>query len=350
VECECAGLLAIEEKMETKKEKKKEKKDKKEKKSKLDTACIIAIKECMGAKKNESVLVVTDEQKREIGYALYKNALELGHKALYVETKSGKINGEEPSKEVALLMQKFDVVLCPTEKSLTHTNARRAASAKGARVATFPGITKDIMVRGLNADYQKISRLSLKLKKVLETGKHVRVMSPSGTNISFSIEGRKSFASKGLFHAKGESGNLPTGETFLAPVEGTAEGVFVVDGSMAGLGLIKNANLTFHVKKGYAEKITGGALAAKLNEQLNKIGKKARNIAEFGIGTNDSAKLSGVILEDEKVMGTIHIAIGNNVSMGGKVNVPLHLDGVIKRPTVFLDGRIIMQDGRLKIK
>jgi aminopeptidase len=323
---------------------------KKEKKSKLDTACIIAIKDCMGTKKNESVLVITDEEKKEIGYALYKNALNLGHKALYVETKAGKINGEEPPAEIAALMQKFNVVLCPTSKSLTHTNARRAASAKGVRVATFPGITNDVMIRGLNADYQKISKLSIKLKKILESGKHVRVMSPSGTNISFSIEGRKSFASKGLFHAKGESGNLPTGETFLAPVEGTAEGVFVVDGSMAGLGLIKNVNLTFEVKKGYAVKITGGSLAAKLNEQLNKVGRQARNIAEFGIGTNDSAKLSGILLEDEKVMGTIHIAIGNNVSMGGKVNVPIHLDGVIKRPTVFLDGKVIMQDGRLKIK
>lgn len=315
--------------------------------TKLDSACIIAIKTCMGTKKDEKVLVITDEQKREIGYALYSNALRLGHQSLYVEMKSGKINGEEPPEAIAELMQKFDVVLCPTAKSLTHTNARRAASAKGVRVATFPGITKDVMIRGMNADYNKISKLSIKLKDILEKGSHVRITSALGTDISFSIKGRTSYASKGLFHAKGESGNLPTGETFLAPVEGTSNGIFIVDGSMAGLGLIKNVNITIKVKDGYATEIKGGILAKKLSKQLDEVGRDARNIAEFGIGTNDSAKLSGVLLEDEKVMGTVHIAVGNNVSMGGSVNVPIHLDGVIKKPTVYLDEQILMKNGKL---
>lgn len=318
--------------------------------TKLDTASIIAVKDCMGAKKHEKILVITDEQKREIGLSLHENAVRLGYYSLLVEMKSGKINGEEPPQEIAELMQKFNVVLCPTAKSLTHTDARRAASAKGVRVATFPGITKEVMIRGLNADYKKISKLTIKLQKILETGKNIRVTTKIGTDISFSIAGRKAFASKGLFHAKGESGNLPTGEAFLAPVEGTANGVFIVDGSMAGLGLIKNANIKIEVENGYATKISGGTLANKLKAMLDKVGKDARNIAEFGIGTNDSAKLSGILLEDEKVMGTIHIALGNNVSMGGSVNVPIHLDGVVKKPTVWMDEKLLMKDGKLLIK
>lgn len=320
------------------------------KQTKLDTASAIAIRDCMGAKKNEKILVITDENKRKIGISLYENALRLGHKALYLEMKSWKQNGEEPPEEIAELMLKFDIVLCPTTKSLTHTDARRAASAAGVRVATFPGITEDVMIRGMNADYKKIARLSIKLAGILEKGKRVRVTAPSGTDISFDIAGRKAIASKGLFHKKGESGNLPTGETFLAPVEGTAEGVFVVDGSMAGLGLIKNANIRIEVKNGFAVKITGGRLASSLTKQLDSVGKMARNIAEFGIGTNDSARLSGILLEDEKVMGTIHIALGNNVSMGGSVNVPLHLDGVVKKPTVFLDNKLLMKEGKLLVK
>ena len=316
---------------------------------KLDKASIIAIRDCMGAKKNESILIITDELKREIGYSLYENAKALGHYSLYVEMKSGKINGEEPSAEIAELMKKFDVVLIPTAKSLTHTDARRNASALGVRVATFPGITKEIMIRGMNADYKAIAARSIKLKKILEKGEEVRVTSPSGTDISFSIKGRTAIASKGLFHKKGESGNLPTGETFLAPVEGSSNGVFVVDGSMAGLGLIKNVNIRVEVKKGFATNITGGTPARKLKAMLDQVGKKAYNIAEFGIGTNDSAKLSGLLLEDEKVMGTIHIALGNNVSMGGNVNVPIHLDGVIKRPTVYLDDKLLMKDGKLLV-
>lgn len=326
------------------------------KSSKLDQASIIALKTCMGVKKNESILVITDENKRDIGYSLYYNALKLGNNALFVEMKSGKVNGEEPPAYIANLMKSFDVVLCPTSESLTHTKARREASSNGARVATFPGITNDVMIRGMNADYKKITLLSLKLKKILDKGKFVRVTTTLGTDLSFSINGRKSIASKGLFLKKGEGGNLPTGETFLAPVEGSSNGVFVVDGSMAGFGLIKNSNIknsnsTLHisVENGYATKISGGAVAKKLNNLLNQFGSKSRNIAEFGIGTNDKAKLSGVLLEDEKVLGTIHIALGNNLSMGGEVDVPIHLDGVVKYPTVLLDGHLLMENGKLLI-
>ncbi|MEE9450742.1 MAG: aminopeptidase, partial [Ignavibacteriaceae bacterium] len=139
--------------------------------TKLDTACVIAIKDCMAVKKKESVLVITDEVKREIGYSLFENAKRLGYKSLFIEMKSGKINGEEPPEEIAQLMQKFDVVLIPTAKSITHTDARRTASKKGVRVATFRGITKEIMIRGMNADYKSISKRSIKLKKILEKGK-----------------------------------------------------------------------------------------------------------------------------------------------------------------------------------
>lgn len=317
--------------------------------SKLDKACITAIKVCMGAKKKESILIVTDENKREIGYAMYHNALQLGHESLLVEMKSREINGEEPPINVAELMKKYDVVLCPTTKSLTHTDARREASKLGVRIATFPGITKDVLIRGLNADYKKIAALTLKLKKLMEKTKNVRVTAPNGTEISMSIEGRNIIPSKGLFHKKGESGNLPTGEAFCAPVEGTTEGIFVVDGSMAGIGVLKNSPIHFEVKKGKVVNISGGKEAKILEDMLKKVGPKAKIIAELGIGTNDKAKLSGLLLEDEKVKGTVHIAIGNNVSMGGTNNVPIHLDGVIKKPTLYFDGKIVMKNGKLLV-
>ena len=318
--------------------------------TKLDKAAVIAIKDCMGAKKKEKVLVITDENKREIGYSLYSNAIKLGNEALFVEIKSMDMHGQEPPEYVSELMQKFDVVFCPTTKSLTHTDARRNASAKGVRVATFPGITKEVMIRGLNADYKKIAALTNKLKKRFEKTKEVRVTAPNGTDITMDITGRTAIASKGLFHKKGESGNLPTGETFAAPVEGKSNGVFVVDGSMSGIGVMGKEKIKIEVEKGYATKITGGSKAKKLVATLDKYGKKARNIAEFGVGTNDSVKLSGNLLEDEKVKGTIHIALGNNLTMGGSVSVPIHLDGVIKKPTVYFDGKEIMIDGKLLVE
>jgi leucyl aminopeptidase (aminopeptidase T) len=103
------------------------------------------------------------------------------------------------------------------------------------------------------------------------------------------------------------------------------------------------------VKDGYAAEITGGESARRLIALLEPHGEDGRTVAEFGIGTNDKAILTGVILEDEKVMGTIHIAFGDNKSMGGTVRVASHLDGLITRPTVWFDDRVVMEGGRLLV-
>ena len=311
----------------------------------LLSASTIAIRDCMGATPNERVLVITDEPLRTIGYALRQAAKDLGHEVVLVEILPRRSNGEEPPPEIAALMAAMDVVLCPTSKSLTHTDARRAASAAGVRVATLPGVTEDIMIRCMNADYTRIAARTATLCTLLERTKTVRVQTAAGTDITMPIEGRRAFASSGLFRNRGESGNLPTGEAYLAPLEGRSNGVVVVDGSMAGIGLVSTP-LRIVVRDGYAEDITGGPEAQRLVSLLEPHGRDARTVAEFGIGTNDRAKLTGVILEDEKVMGTIHIAFGDNKSMGGSVRVASHLDGLVKAPTVWFDDRKIMEDGR----
>ncbi len=313
--------------------------------SELLSASVIAIRDCMGAQPGERILVITDEPLRSIGYALRQAAKELGHEVVLVEILPRQSNGAEPPQEVAELMAKMDVVLCPTSKSLTHTDARRAASAAGARIATLPGVTEAIMVRCMNADYTRIAERTVALCAMLEQAKTVRVLAPAGTDITMPIEGRKAYASSGLFRHRGESGNLPTGEAFLAPLEGRSNGAVVVDGSMAGIGMLATP-IRIAVRDGYAEEITGGPEAERLVALLEPHGRDARTVAEFGIGTNDKATLTGVILEDEKVMGTIHIAFGDNKSMGGTVRVASHLDGLITRPTVWFDDRRIMHDGR----
>ena len=312
----------------------------------LHSAAMIAVRDCMGTKPGEKVLVVTDEPLRVIGYALRQAAADLGSDVLLVEMLPRKSNGEEPPPEVAALMKMVDVVLCPTSKSLTHTDSRRAASAVGARIATLPGVSEEIMIRCMNADYDRIARLTFRLCELLEKTCVVRVRSPLGTDILLPVEGRKAHASSGIFRERGQSGNLPTGEAYLAPLEGRSNGIVVVDGAMAGVGLLKEP-IRIVVENGYAGEITGGAEAHRLIELLEPHGRDARNVAEFGIGTNDRAMLTGNILEDEKVLGTIHIAFGDNKSMGGTVRVASHLDGLVNRPTVWFDDRMIMDSGRL---
>lgn len=314
----------------------------------LYSASQIAVRDCMGVKPGEHVLVITDEPLRTIGYALWKAAKDFGNETILVEILPRKTNGEEPPKEIAELMKMMDVVLCPTSKSLTHTDSRRAATDKGVRIATLPGVTEEIMIRCMNADYNKIAERTFRLCGLLEKTSVIKVKAPRGTDITLPIKGRHAHASSGIFREKGQWGNLPTGEAYLAPVEGESQGIVVVDGSMASVGMVREP-IRITVKDGYAADITGGAEAKRLIELLEPHGKDGRTVAEFGIGTNDKAILTGLILEDEKVMGTIHIAFGDNKSMGGSVRVASHLDGLIKEPTVWFDETMIMKDGKFLI-
>jgi leucyl aminopeptidase (aminopeptidase T) len=160
-----------------------------------------------------------------------------------------------------------------------------------------------------------------------------------------SIEGRNGIADTGLLTERGAFGNLPAGEAFLAPVEGTAAGTIVVDGSVGDSGALTDP-ITLVVSAGYVTEIRGDA-SGGLEKLLQPHGRDAYSIAELGIGTNDRARIVGNVLEDEKVLGTVHIAMGNNAFMGGKVNVPSHHDAVLRRPDLLIDGTAIMRAGEI---
>ena len=316
----------------------------------LHEAALIAARDCMGIQNHETVLVVSDALTRKIGQALFDVSHDLCREVFMLEMLPRSVNGEEPPELVTEAMQRVDVVIAPLSTSITHTNARRLACAEGARVGTMPGITEDIMVRTMRADYHKIARLTHQVRDILSAGKTVRVTSPAGTDLTLPIDGINAIASTGLILERGSFGNLPSGEAYLMPQEGKAEGVLVVDGSMAGVGLITDEPIRITIVNGKAEKIEGGKEAALLEETVERIGPLARNIAEFGVGTNDMAKVTGKILEDEKVKGTIHVALGNNISMGGTVNVPFHVDGVVLKPTVYVGDVLLLKDGKLLVE
>ncbi len=317
--------------------------------SSIREAALNTIGGCMAVKSGESVLVICDEPLRKVGYALWEAARELGAEAMILEILPRKSNGEEPPAAVAELMKRVDVLLCPTSRSLTHTDARRAASAAGVRAATLPGITEECMLRTLTADYTKIAELSRKVAAVLSAGKQVRLTSPAGTDIAFSIEGREAHADTGLVHHPGDMSNLPAGEAYLAPVEGTANGVMVWEAAVAGMGRLEGRQITIRVKDGYAVELTGAPAAGELEKLLSPHGREAFNLAELGVGTNDKAIISGKILEDEKILGTVHTALGDNKSMGGKIGVPSHIDGLMLEPSLWVDGRLLMDRGQLLV-
>ncbi len=314
----------------------------------MKSAAETVVKSCMNINSDERVLVITDEPCRTIGEKLWEAAGETGAEALLTEIKPRKNHGEEPPEPLSGMMKNVEAVLAPTSRSLSHTRARQQASKTGkVRIATLPGITEDIAVRTLNADYNDTAARSRELAGMLTDAGEVHLATPSGTDITFGIEGVDGYADTGLVHNGGDFSNLPAGEAYLAPAAGQTEGVFTVDGAMAGIGKTEEDPIFLKVEEGFVTEISGAKSAVELKETLEPYGKEGKNIAELGIGTNDRAKISGNVLEDEKVMGTVHIALGNNVSMGGNVDVEIHLDGILKDPTVEVDGKPVMENGEL---
>ena len=312
----------------------------------LFKAAQVAIGNCLAIKKGESVLVITDQPLRKIGYTFWEASKEIGSEAMLLEILPRSSNGEEPPPAVAKFMKDFDVLIIPTSKSMSHTKARREACEGKSRCVTLPGILEDTMERTLNADYHEIAKRSIYVAELVNQGKTAKVTTPAGTNITMSIEGRKCEADTGLVHKPGDFSNLPAGEAYIAPVEGTANGIIMVDGAM--FGKVKKP-IKITVKDGFATTISGDESAKQLEKMLERFGQPGRNVAELGLGTNHKAKIVGSVLEDEKVMGTVHMALGDNQSMGGKVSVPSHLDGILLKPTLWIDDKKIMEDGVLKI-
>ncbi|TDX43696.1 aminopeptidase [Orenia marismortui] len=314
----------------------------------LKESARIVAKDCLAIKEGEQVLIVVDEPKRKIANAIFEASKELGAEVILMEMIPRDNHGQEPPKLVAKAMKFADVVIMPTSKSLSHTQARIEANQAGARAATMPDITEEMMKRALNADYKVIKERGNKITEKLSTGKEVRVTAPNGTDIRMLIEGREGHPDTGIYHQTGEFGNLPAGESYIAPLEGKSQGKFIVDGSMAE-AKVHTEEIELLVEDGYVTEIKGKAAARNLRKIIEPYGKDAKNIAELGIGTNDQAELTGNILEDEKVLGTVHIAIGDNSAMGGNISVDSHLDGIIENPTVEIDGDLIMKDGKLLI-
>ena len=294
------------------------------------------VMECFGVKAGEKVLIIVDTQTPiSIGKGLFDAARNIGCEVMILTMLPRSRHGEEIPEPVAQAMKNSDVVIAPTTFSLTHTQARINACKAGARVASMPGVTENMMeYGGMTANYDRINEFAIDLNKRLENVKKIRVMTDSGTDITFDLEGCKWYMDTGICHEPGCNSNLPAGEIYIAPKD--ANGIFVVDGSMSGFGLL-DSPLEFTVKKRYVINIKGKH-AQMLNSMLDKVGKKARNIAEFGIGINPEARLIGNVLEDEKVGGTVHIALGDNSTFGGDVIAGIHLDGIIKEPHLYVDG------------
>jgi len=312
--------------------------------SHLTTAAEAALR-CLGVGPADDVLVLCNEEQRTIAESLALAAGRAARSVRIVDYPTLTRDGQEPPAFVAEAMTEATVILAPTTFSISHTRARMEASGRGARIATMPGITPEIFRRALPVDYGELKRAGERIAAELSAASTCRVTSPAGTDLVLSLEGRIAICDDGNLQAEAAWGNLPAGEAFIAPVETSGEGSIVFDGALAGYGMLHEP-LRLMIAGGRAIDADGEA-AQWLLDTLDAGGPTGRLIAELGIGTNPRATLTGGILEDEKAVGTAHLAFGMSASFGGTNVSTVHIDGMLLQPTVELDERPLIQEGEL---
>ena len=315
--------------------------------SELDQAVSAVVRDCLGVVEGETVLVICNPVTQGIGERMRDEAQDAGADAVLAVMAERASHAAEPPAPIAAAMAAVEVVLAPTVQSLSHTAARKAATEAGARVATLPGVSEEMLARLMSADMEGLRRKGRAIAELLTAGSEARITCSNGSDLRLGLEGRTGIPDAGELTEPGAFGNLPCGEGFIAPLEGTTRGRLVVDGTIATIGVDDEA-VELLVEGGHLVSASGGR-GKRLMELLTAPGPDGTNVAELGIGTNEKAILSGEILEDEKLLGTVHVAFGASAAIGGTVQVPVHLDCLVMKPDVTVDGEPMVRDGALLV-
>jgi leucyl aminopeptidase (aminopeptidase T) len=355
----------------------------------LSKAAEVAINEVLGVKNGEHVLIITNPIRDvyRISQALYLASSNAGAAStLMVQPRKTTFDFAEPSVINAIKSEPEVIISISAErlgkdkeglakpyrglngKTYTHIFSHLLRGVKKIRAFWSPTVTIDMFTRTVPLDYPTLRKTTGKVAETIAKASEITVKTALGTDLTFGIKGRKPMTDDGDFRAPGKGGNLPCGEVFISPALGTANGTMVFDGSLTlEKTLIIKEPIKLKVKDGFVTEIYGGKEAKKLEayirkaerkpfkmlkegelsrEKAQEYAKNARNIGEFGIGLNPKAKIVGNVLEDEKVLGTVHLAIGSNYDQDALALI--HSDGIVKNPTVLVDGKPIMKKGKLQ--
>ncbi len=353
-------------------------------------AAEVAVNEVLSVKKGEHVLIITNPVRDvyRISQALHLASNNAGASpTLMVQRKKTAFDFAEPAVINAIKSEPEVVVSMSAErlgkdkeglanpykgwdeKTYTHIFDQLLHGVKKIRAFWSPTVTIDMFTRTVPIDYPALQKTIAKVVKAMKNAAEINVKTLLGTDITFGIKGRKPMTDDGDFKTPGKGGNLPCGEVFISPALETADGTIVFDGSITlEKTLIIEEPVKANVKKGFVTEIDGRKEAGKLdayirkaekkpfkmlkkgelaNEKVIEYAKNARNIGEFGVGLNPKARIVGNVLEDEKVLGTVHFAIGSNYDQDALALI--HSDGIIKNPTVTVDGKLLMKKGKLLI-
>ena len=296
----------------------------------------------------EQVVVVTDPTMGRYADAVAAAAREAGAAVTVCIIPIRDQDGQEPPPPVARAMAEAAVIFSPVRISITHTRAMRAALEAGARACMMTAYTDAIMTSDAlcRTDFEAQAPVCRRLGAAFTNGALVHLTSPRGTDLRFGIEGRTANVLTNI-PEPGQLAPVPDIEVNVVPVTGSAEGTIIADASVPYLGIgILDEPIVCTVRGGYIVEMTGGAQADFLRGHLESFADRhCFNVAELGVGLNPNARLTGEMLEDEGVMGTIHIGIGTSHTLGGEIVAPTHYDLLMWDPTIVVDGQAV-QRGR----
>ena len=295
----------------------------------------------------DAVVIVTDPTMEDYADLVRAAAESRGAKVTtYVIPVRGQ-DGQEPPEPVARAMTEATVIFSPVRISITHTRAMRAALDAGARAILMTAYTENILTSPalLETDFHAQIPVCRKIGDAFTSGREVRLTSPKGTDLTFSIEGRVANVLTNV-PDPGELAPVPDIEVNVVPVTGSAQGHLISDASIPYLGIgILEEPVICSIEDGYITRMEGGIEAVRMREHLGAFGDQyCFNVAELGVGLNPNARLTGEMLEDEGVLGTIHIGIGTSHTLGGEIVAPTHYDLLMWEPTIEVDGRVIQRN------
>lgn len=309
----------------------------------VEQVCRKIVSECTGVHKGEVCLLVKDLETSDLHRGFEAAILACGGIPLVLGLPGEAYRQGPLPRGVEAAMTSADVVLLCTRGLFPH-KARRSATEAGARVLSLGTVTKEMALRALDVDYDELSQVTTGLAEALSRASEVLIRSPEGTEIHMAITDQPVVYLDGLAREPGRSSVLPAGVVATLPLPETAEGKVVLNGSIASIGLLKKP-VTLMVERGRITDIRGDEEAQKLLEILEAADENARCIAEVGLGTNPKATYTGNLVEDERVRGSGHIGLGENIRLGGTIASSLHLDATIRKPSIYLDDKAIVSEG-----
>jgi leucyl aminopeptidase (aminopeptidase T) len=301
---------------------------------------------------DDDVVIVSDSRSEfKVAQLAFELALARGADASWSHVRARDRNGDELPAPIQAAVRASDLVLLLTSWSPSHSMGIIEAMSRGARVMSMPGLTMDMMMRGAaTADYAEVKALTDRWGEHLARGREITVTTKLGTELRAQLGGwdRLPLLDGGpLPRGAGGLGNFPAGEAAICPMEGTAEGRVVIDRTVSTTLAPLRQSIVLTIEGGIVTDIAGGREADQLARFLDDADEGARVVAEIALGTNPRALHVGVILEDEKALGTAHVGLGNATGFGGLNESSVHVDGVFAGASVTVDGVPLLAHGQV---